>query len=101
MFAITNVELLADLTKLKIFWSSSGDEELDQVIESQLEGRLKSQVRSHLTSQRVMNYVPVVVFVRDKGRVLSEQLDEFLMKVKCEKENEAGEEKWPETGIIL
>ncbi len=95
MFTITNVELLADLTKLKIFWSNSGNEELDVMIESYLESQLKNQIRSHLTSQRIMNYVPVVVFVRDRSKVLSDKLDEFLMKLKIENENvpEQGEKK--------
>lgn len=86
-FSITNVELPADLSKLKIFWSNSGVEELDLAIEHILDSRLKSQIRSQLTNQRVMNYVPNVVFVRDAGKLMYDQLDEMLMKVKIEREN--------------
>lgn len=86
LFELTDVELLTDLTKLRIFWSISGIEELDLEIENSLEKRLKNQIRSHLTNQRVMNYVPTVEFVRDNSKVLADKLDEYLMKIKIEKE---------------
>lgn len=89
VFEITNVELPADLSKLKIFWSNSDNEELNLAIEKSLETRLKSEIRSHLTNQRIMNYVPVVEFVRDDTKVVTDELNEFLMKIKIE--NEANE----------
>lgn len=84
LFELTDVELLTDLTKLKIFWSISGIEELDLDIENLLEKRLKNQIRSHLTNQRVMNYVPSIEFVRDNSKMLADKLDEYLMKIKIE-----------------
>lgn len=96
-FAITDVELLADLTRLKIFWSASGDEELDLTIEQSLEAKLKNQIRIHLTSQRIMNYVPAVVFVRDYNKFMTDRLDEFLTKVKIETQTEEVQNKKDES----
>ena len=33
-----------------------------------------------------MNYVPVVEFVRDDAKVVTDELNEFLMKIKIENE---------------
>jgi len=76
------------MTALKIHWLISGCKELDDEIESFLEKRLKSQIRSTLTNERVLNYVPQIVFVRDENKVLLEKLDEHLIKIKIELEQE-------------
>jgi len=83
-FEISNVQLPTDLTKLKIYWLASGVEEIDLEIEKYLDKSLKSQIRSTLTNQRVMNYVPEVEFIRDNTKVLMDKLDEFLLKIKLE-----------------
>lgn len=83
-FEISNVELMSDLSALKIYWLSSDNEKINAVVESFLEKNLKSQIRNTLTSERVMNYVPKIVFLRDESRVLMSQLDDYLMKINLE-----------------
>lgn len=83
-FEITNVELLADLTFLKIYWSISGIENLDRQIEEYFDKHLKSLIRGTLSSERVINYVPKVIFIRDETQVLLNRVDEYLDKVKKE-----------------
>lgn len=89
-FEISNVELRADLTRLKIYWLASGNESLDLKIEAFLDKTLKKQIRSTLVDQRVMNYVPEVEFIRDNTKVLLDKLDEYLLKIKLE-HNESSE----------
>lgn len=62
-------------------------------IEKSLETRLKSEIRSNLTNQRIMNYVPVVEFVRDDTKVVTDELNEFLMKIKIENEANGTQEQ--------
>ena len=88
-FEISNVELMADLSALKIHWMISGVPEIDTEVECYLEKCLSGQIRSTLTNERVLNYVPRVVFVRDETKVKLEQLDEQLMKIKIDLEKSA------------
>jgi ribosome-binding factor A len=83
-FEISNIELPTDLTRLKIYWLNSGNEKIDLEIEKYLTNSLKNQIRSTLTEQRIMNYVPEVEFIRDNTKVLMNQLDEYLLKIKLD-----------------
>ena len=98
-FEVSHVELKADMTALKIHWLISGCNELDNEIESFLEKRLKSQIRSTLTNERVLNYVPQIVFVRDANKVFLEKLDEHLIKIKIELEQEKNKSGHEETSV--
>ena len=88
-FEITNIELPTDLGKLKIYWANSGVEAVDVEIEKILNKTLRNQIRSTLTNERIMSYVPVVEFVRDNRKILMRQLDEQLMKIKIENDQQA------------
>ena len=92
-FEITNIELPTDLGKLKIYWANSGVETVDVEIEKILNKTLRNQIRSTLTNERIMSYVPVVEFVRDNRKILMRQLDEQLMKIKIENEQQVAEEE--------
>jgi ribosome-binding factor A len=87
VFEISRIELLADLTALKIFWLNSGHQKLDAFIEEHLESHTKSYIRQTLTNERVMSYVPRVFFVRDETKALMKKLDEHLRDIKIETEN--------------
>ena len=83
-FEISQIELMADLTALKIKWFISGNKKLDEEIEKFLEKCLKTQIRSTLTNERVISYVPEIVFIRDESKIILEKLDEHLLKIKTE-----------------
>jgi ribosome-binding factor A len=84
LFEITNVELMSDLTALKVYWMASVDENLNKFIENYLSKSLSQQIRSVLTSEKVINYVPKVLFVRDDTNFCMKRLDEHLAKIKLE-----------------
>lgn len=92
-FEISNVELLSDLSALKISWLASENENINQIVEVFLEKRLKSQIRNILINERVISYVPKVVFVRDETKVLINKLDEYLMKINLETKEAPQEEE--------
>lgn len=91
-FEISNVELMCDLSALKIHWLVSRDESVNVEVEKFLDKKLRTQVRNKLVEERVINYVPKVVFVRDESRVLVDILDEYLTKINLE-ENAKKQEK--------
>lgn len=98
VFEISNVELLADMSAINIYWLSSSDERINVAVEAALNAKLSSQIRSRLIEDRVINYVPRIVFCRDPSRVISEKLDEYLGRIELEKkctnvEEEKQEEK--------
>lgn len=88
LFEISNVQLLADLSALKIHWLTSIDENVNVEVEAYFDKRLRNEIRSRLVSERVINYVPRIVFVRDNSRVVMEKLDEYLKQVKLEETEE-------------
>ena len=90
-FEISGVELPADLNRLKIYWLASTNEKINIEIEKYLEKSLKNQIRSMLTNERVMSYVPEVEFIRDNSKMLLDKLDEYLLKVKLDLNNEQNE----------
>ena len=83
-FEVSHVELMADLTALKIHWLISGSPEIDDETERFLQKCLKTQIRSTLTNERIISYVPNIVFVRDATRVMLEKLEENLTKLRHE-----------------
>lgn len=93
VFEITNVELMPDLTALKVYWMASVDENLNIFIESYLSKSLSQQIRNILTSEKVINYVPKVVFVRDNTNYYMRRLDEHLAKIKLETQENANDTK--------
>jgi ribosome-binding factor A len=84
VFEISQIELLADLTALKIYWLNSGNEKLDAYIESFVNSKMQAHIRQTLSDERVMSYVPRVVFVRDQTDSLMKKLDEHLAQVRFE-----------------
>lgn len=90
-FEISNVELMPDLSALKIFWFSCEHEEVNKKIEDYLEKKIKSQIRTTLTSDRIMNYVPKIVFLRDDSKNIMKQLDNYLLKLNFESKSESNE----------
>lgn len=93
VFEISNVELLADMSAINIYWLSSSDERINVAVEAALSAKLSSQIRSRLIEDRVINYVPRIVFCRDPSRVISEKLDEYLGRIDLEKKCSDVEEK--------
>ena len=92
-FEISHVELLADLSALKIHWLNSGHDELDLFVENYLQKQLSAHIRQTLSNQRVMNYVPRVVFVRDPTNANMKKIDECLRQIKLEnRQNDIEEE---------
>ena len=87
VFEISKVELMPDLSALKIYWLCDGDEEVNVAVEAYLEGELRSRMRSSLTANRVISYVPPIVFVRDNSAHLLKQLDEMFAKAKRDTDN--------------
>ncbi|CAF1011800.1 unnamed protein product [Brachionus calyciflorus] len=87
-FEISNVQLMPDLSAIKISWFSSDNEEINKIVEEFLEKKLKCQIRATLSSERVMNYVPRIAFLRDNSKVLMSKLDDHLMKINLEHRNE-------------
>jgi ribosome-binding factor A len=83
-FDVSNIELMPDLTSLKIHWLISGVAEIDAEVERFFEAKLKNEIRNKLASERVVNYVPPIVFVRDETNCLLDKLDEYLMRVKLD-----------------
>ena len=94
-FEISGVELPADLSRLKIYWLASANEKINTEIEKYLEKSLKNQIRSILTNERVMSYVPEVDFIRDNSKMLLDKLDEYLLKVKLDQNYEQKETDQP------
>jgi ribosome-binding factor A len=93
LFEISKVELLSDLSALKIYWHTSAHEQVNVQVEKFLGKSLQGQIRSHLTEQRIISYVPRIVFVRDASRVLMAKLEEFIAKMNKEDEQRAGREQ--------
>ena len=93
VFELSNVELQPNLNFIRIHWLCSDDEQINEYVENYLEKSLKVQIRNNLVSERVMSYVPQVLFVRDNTNVLFKQLDEHLMKIKLENEMNESDEK--------
>jgi ribosome-binding factor A len=83
-FELSRIELLTDLSAIKVYWFNSGIEKIDSYVEVFLDKKLKSQIRQTLINEKVMNYVPKVVFVRDETNALMKQLDESLAQIKIE-----------------
>ncbi|RNA14777.1 hypothetical protein BpHYR1_053583 [Brachionus plicatilis] len=95
-FEISNVELMSDLSALRIYWYSSGNEKVNRIVEDFLEKKLKSQIRATLAGERIMNYVPKIVFLKDDSRFLINQLDNYLMKLNLETKDKSNEaENYP------
>jgi len=92
LFEISGVELPADLSRLKIYWLASANENINTEIEKYLDKSLKNQIRSILTNERVMSYVPEVDFIRDNSKMLLDKLDEYLLKVKLDQNYEQEKE---------
>ena len=90
-FDVSNIELMPDLTSLRIHWLISGVKEIDAEIERFFEAKLKNEIRNKLASERVINYVPPIVFVRDETNCLLDKLDEYLMKIKLDLAKMEGE----------
>lgn len=84
IFEITHVELLADLSAIQIHWLCSSDECINLAVETFLNLKLANQIRVRLIEERVINYVPRIVFCRDHSRVLNEKLEFYLEKIKPE-----------------
>lgn len=85
LFEISNVELLADMSAIQIHWLCSSTESINKEVEKALDVKLRAQIRSRLIEDRVINYVPRIVFLRDPSRVIFEKLDEYLVKIDLEK----------------
>ena len=100
-FEISHIELMADLTALKIKWLISGIKQLDEEIEKFLEKCLKTQIRSTLTNERVISYVPEIVFIRDESKIILEKLDEHLLKIKIELEQAENVEEVEKEEMVL
>ena len=92
-FELSKIDLMSDLTALKIYWYISGDTEIDNEIDNYLDKCLKGQIRSTLTNERILNYVPKIVFVKDSAKLKLEKLDEYLMKIKIDLDREDTEAK--------
>ena len=99
IFEISNVELPTDLRRLKVYWHISGDEAVDSAIEASFERGLKNQIRSTLTNERVMSYVPQIEFIRDNTQATLRKLDEYLMQIKKENSKEMEKEETVEEEI--
>lgn len=84
---LSRIELPLDLTSIRVHWLNSGDETLDRFVEGFLNKRLRNEIRQTLIQERVMSYVPRVVFVRDETNALMKKLDEQLAKVKIENQH--------------
>jgi ribosome-binding factor A len=88
VFEISRIELLADLTALKIYWLNSGNDKLDAYVECFINSKMQAHIRQTLSNERVMSYVPRVVFVQDQTNALMQKLDEHLAQVKLECEQQ-------------
>ena len=87
------------MRRLKVYWHISGDEAVDSAIEASFERGLKNQIRSTLTNERVMSYVPQIEFIRDNTQATLRKLDEYLMQIKKENSKEMEKEETVEEEI--
>ena len=84
VFEISKIELCANLSALKVYWLNSGNQELDSFVEDFLDKKLRSQIRQTLSSERIMSYVPRVVFLRDETNANLKRIDSYMAQIKLE-----------------
>ena len=85
MFQISRVSLDADLKSLEISWLTTSDEKSNEDIEKNYLSRLVGQIRHDIISNRVIGYMPPVVFIRDNSKMVLDQLENLLKISKINK----------------
>jgi hypothetical protein len=88
-FQVSRLLLTADLNKLKIFWLTNVDENINTDIEQNYFPKLTAQIRHEIISNRIIGYVPPVVFIRDNSKMVLDKLEELLRvaSIKTDKED--------------
>lgn len=81
-FEISRVQLMSDLSSIKIFWFICENEKFNILVENCLENKVKSEIRDVLLCEKVINYVPKIIFIRDESRMLMSQIDDYLSQIK-------------------
>lgn len=75
---ISNIQIMSDLSSIKIFWVTSENEKQNIYVENYLENNVKYKIRSVLFSEKVINFVPKILFIRDESNMLYDQIRLYL-----------------------
>ena len=77
-FQISRLLLTADLVKLQIFWLTLPDMKANDDLEKNFLPKLATQIRHDIVSNRVIGYVPPIVFSRDNSKLILDQIEELF-----------------------